>query len=170
MSIGDEPVPYLWALAMSKSARNSHRKWWKLYLQWNLLIRDRLAWALASQVPAYRRTNCLKGLGIRQQHAHGAVRLWIVLFVCGRPANNGGVFDCSHRSSSLVCDMLILYSDQKECGHRRQRLLMDFGVWPETAIRLIPPHTFLNDRKQRWLLWLEDTSTDESRRAAAALR
>jgi hypothetical protein len=22
---------------------------------------------------------------------------------------------------------------------------MEFGVWPETAIRLIPPHTFLNE-------------------------
>jgi hypothetical protein len=66
--------------------------------------------------------------------------------------------------------MLILYSGKKEYGHRRQKLFMDFGVWPETAIRLFPPQTFLNDRKPRWLLWLEDTSTDESRRAAAALR
>jgi hypothetical protein len=66
--------------------------------------------------------------------------------------------------------MLILYSGKKEYGHRRQKLFMDIGVWPETAIRLFPPHTFLNDRKLRWLLWLEDSSTDKSRRAAAALR
>ena len=35
-----------------------------------------------------------------------------------------------------------------------------------------PPHRIpsLNVWKSRWLLWLEDASTDESRRAAAALR
>ena len=48
---------------------------------------------------------------------------------------------------------------------------MEFEVWPETAIRLnphrIPSRTF---RKPRWLLWLEGPSSDESRRAAAALR
>jgi hypothetical protein len=38
--------------------------------------------------------------------------------------------------------MLILYSGKKEYRHRRQKLFMDFGVWPETAIRLFPPQTF----------------------------
>jgi hypothetical protein len=67
--------------------------------------------------------------------------------------------------------MIILYSGKKEYGYRRQKLPMDFGVWPETAIRLSPPQTFLYDfRKPRWLLWLEGPSSDESRRAAAALR
>jgi hypothetical protein len=33
-----------------------------------------------------------------------------------------------------------------------------------------PPHTFPKVRKSRWLLWLDDPSSDESRRAAAALR
>jgi len=27
---------------------------------------------------------------------------------------------------------------KNECGHRRQRPSMEFGVWPETAIRPIP--------------------------------
>jgi hypothetical protein len=38
--------------------------------------------------------------------------------------------------------MLILYSGKKEYGHRRQKLFMEFRVWPETAIRLSPPQTF----------------------------
>jgi hypothetical protein len=75
-----------------------------------------------------------------------------------------------YRESNLGCVIVILYSGKKEYGHRRQKLFMDFGVWPETAIHLshrIPsPYVW----KPRWLLWLEDTSTDESRRAAAALR
>jgi hypothetical protein len=43
-------------------------------------------------------------------------------------------------------------------------------VWPETAIRF--PHRIFLDEfwKPRWLLWLEGPSSDESRRAAAALR
>jgi hypothetical protein len=47
-----------------------------------------------------------------------------------------------HRSLSLGCVILILYPGKKEYRHRRQRLFMDFGVWPETAIRLSPPQTF----------------------------
>ena len=43
-------------------------------------------------------------------------------------------------------------------------------VWPETAIRLTHRIPSRNTRKPRWLLWLEDPSSDESRRAAAALR
>jgi hypothetical protein len=38
--------------------------------------------------------------------------------------------------------MIILYSGKKEYRHRRQKLFMEFGVWPETAIRLSPPQTF----------------------------
>ena len=47
-----------------------------------------------------------------------------------------------HRQSNSGCVILILYSDQKEYGHRRQKLFMEFRVWPETAIRLSPPQTF----------------------------
>jgi hypothetical protein len=37
-------------------------------------------------------------------------------------------------------------------------------------LQLIGPNFGPVRKKTRWLLWLEDTSTDESRRAAAALR
>src|SRR5690348_11697264 len=80
-------------------------------------------------------------------------------------------FDDSARNLHPACVILILYSGPKEYGHRRQKLFMDFRVWPETAIRLSlhrNPSPVI--WKPRWLLWLEDTSTDASRRAAAALR
>jgi hypothetical protein len=66
--------------------------------------------------------------------------------------------------------IIVLYSGQKECGHRRQRLLMEFEVWPETAIRLNPTHTFPNVSEVALVALAGGPSSDESRRAAAALR
>jgi hypothetical protein len=96
---------------------------------------------------------------LKQRHA---VHRRIFLSGCGRQHLEHSAFADSHRYSKHRCVIISLYSGKMEYGHRRQKLFMDFGVWPETAIRLSPPQTFLwIFRKPRWLLWLEDTSTDE---------
>lgn len=77
----------------------------------------------------------------------------------------------------LECAILVLRSIKTGAGIAGKDFRAGFGVWPETANRLSTADLLqgffrnLNFKKKtRWLLWLEDTSTDESRRAAAALR
>src|SRR5271168_821414 len=55
-------------------------------------------------------------------------------------------------------------ASQAKTLHGLQSLARDCDSPLPTAY--LPPY----DWKPRWLLWLEDTSSDESRRAAAALR
>jgi hypothetical protein len=73
---------------------------------------------------------------------------------------------------STRCAILVLRSIKTDAGIAGKDFRAGYGVWPETA-RGLSTADLLQDtfkKKTRWLLWLEDTSTDESRRAAAALR
>jgi hypothetical protein len=73
--------------------------------------------------------------------------------------------------ATLSRAILVLRSIKTGAGIAGKDFRAGFGVWPETA-RGLSTADLLQDtfKKTRWLLWLEDTSTDESRRAAAALR